>query len=234
MTHKNLLNLMVLFMALAMIGCSGGINKSGQSSSESASTGGMSVEEVAKETIATADKDIPNTVSIVGDIPELLTRREYALGLVNEWMSKNQIAVAKEDHALDKSLAYAAARDKAFDLVIEHYTQLIEENAKQLADNEVPLEVDSRYFTGGTAKIREIGESLVYFSYDIKAVEDRKGYYRVMIEYLDENGNVLSSNDALSASIITEKDGPVCRFDRSATVTDLENCRKLKVTLQLE
>lgn len=233
MKQKNLYKVLILVVTLIMTSCMG--NKTGQSASESASADNMTVDEVVQEAIATADKEIPNTSnSIVGNIPALLIRRETAFAYVNDWMSKNQVAVAKEEDALDKSLAFVAARDEAFEKVMEHYSQSINVEAEKLAGKGIPLELDSRYFTSGTAKIREIGESLVYFSYDLKAVEDRRGYYRVVVQYLDESGNVLSQTEALSANITTTDEGPVCRFDQSATVTDLDAARQLKVTLRTE
>lgn len=219
----------ILIFMLTIIGCSD--NKPEQS----VLTESKSVDEVVQEAIASADKDIPNTTnSIVGDIPAFLIRRETALGFVNEWMEKNQAAVTKDKDALDKSLAFVAARDEAFEKVMKHYTQIINDEAEKLASKDIPLDFDSRYFTSGTAKIREIGESLVYFSYDLKAVEDRKGYYRVVVQYLDESGNVISQTEALSANITTTNEGPVCRFDQSATVTDLDGARRLNVTLRTE
>ena len=147
---------------------------------------------------------------------------------------ENQQAIIRDDDALEKSKGFAADRDSAFLRVETIYSTRIEEAVKQMDDKEIPLELDTRYFTEGTAKVREAGESLVYFSYDLKAVEDRRGYYRVVVQYLDENGNELSSNEAMSANITTKNNVPVCCFDQSASVTDLANARRLRVTLRTE
>lgn len=220
------------FIALLITGCSG--NKSGQSVSKAEPINAKTVDEVVQEAVATADKEIPDALSIAGDIPALLNRRAAALEYLNEWMAKNQKAIIRDDDALEKSKGFAADRDSAFLKVEILYSKRIEEAVKQMGDKEIPLELDSRYFTEGTAKVREAGESLVYFSYDLKAVEDRKGYYRVVVQYLDENGNELSRNEAMSANITTKNGVPVCRFDQSASVADLAQARKLRVTLRTE
>lgn len=220
------------FIALLITGCSG--NKSEQSVSKAEPINAKTVDEVVQDAVATADKDIPNAPSIAGNIPVLLTRRAAALEYLNEWMAKNQQAIIRDEDALEKSKGFANDRDSAFLKVEAIYSKRIEEAVKQMGDKEIPLELDSRYFTQGTAKVREAGESLVYFSYDLKAVEDRRGYYRVVVQYLDENGNELSSNEAMSANITTKNDVPVCCFDQSASVIDLAQARKLRVTLRTE
>lgn len=222
----------VFIFALFTVSCSG--NKSEQSAEQVATTDAKTVDEVVQDAMATADKEVPITPSIAGEIPMLLTRREVALEYINDWMMKNQQAVVRDEDALEKSKGFAADRDEAFKKVEALYSERIEEVVKQMSDKEIPLELDNRYFTEGTAKVREAGESLVYFSYDLKAVEDRKGYYRVVVQYLDESGNVLSQTESLSANITTTDEGPVCRFDQSATVTDLDAARQLKVTLRTE
>lgn len=220
------------FIALLITGCSG--NKSGQSVSKAEPINAKTVDEVVQEAVAAADKEIPDAPSIAGDIPMLLNRRAAALEYLNEWMAKNQKAIIRDEDALEKSKGFAADRDSAFLKVEILYSKRIEEAVKQMGDKEIPLELDSRYFTEGTAKVREAGESLVYFSYDLKAVEDRRGYYRVVVQYLDENGNELSRNEAMSANITTKNGVPVCRFDQSASVDDLAQARKLRVTLRTE
>ena len=220
------------FIALLITGCSG--NKSGQSVSNAEPINAKTVDEVVQEAVAAADKEIPDAPSIAGDIPMLLNRRAAALEYLNEWMAKNQQAIIRDDDALEKSKGFAADRDSAFLKVEILYSKRIEEAVKQMGDKEIPLELDSRYFTEGTAKVREAGESLVYFSYDLKAVEDRRGYYRVVVQYLDENGNELSRNEAMSANIRTKNGVPVCCFDQSASVDDLAQARKLRVTLRTE
>lgn len=220
------------FIALLITGCSG--NKSGQSVSKAEPINAKTVDEVVQEAVAAADKEIPDAPSIAGDIPMLLNRRAAALEYLNEWMAKNQKAIIRDEDALEKSKGFAADRDSAFLKVEILYSKRIEEAVKQMGDKEIPLELDSRYFTEGTAKVREAGESLVYFSYDLKAVEDRRGYYRVVVQYLDENGNELSRNEAMSANITTKNGVPVCRFDQSASVSDLAQARKLRVTLRTE
>ena len=220
------------FIALLITGCSG--NKSGQSVSKAEPINAKTVDEVVQEAVAAADKEIPDAPSIAGDIPMLLNRRAAALEYLNEWMAKNQKAIIRDEDALEKSKGFAADRDSAFLKVEILYSKRIEEAVKQMGDKEIPLELDSRYFTEGTAKVREAGESLVYFSYDLKAVEDRRGYYRVVVQYLDENGNELSRNEAMSANITTKNGVPVCRFDQSASVADLAQARKLRVTLRTE
>ena len=221
-----------LFIALLITGCSG--NKSEQSVSKAEPINAKTVDEVVQDAVDAADKEVSNVPSIVGDIPVLLTRRAAALEYLNEWMAKNQQAIIRDEDALEKSKGFANDRDSAFLKVEAIYSKRIEEAVKQMGDKEIPLELDSRYFTQGTAKVREAGESLVYFSYDLKAVEDRRGYYRVVVQYLDENGNELSSNEAMSANITTKNDVPVCCFDQSASVTDLAQARKLRVTLRTE
>ena len=221
-----------LFIALLITGCSG--NKSEQSVSKAEPINAKTIDEVVQEAVATADKEVSNVPSIVGDIPVLLTRRATALEYLNEWMAKNQQAIIRDDDALEKSKGFATDRDEAFKKVEALYSERINAVVQQMSDKEIPLELDSRYFTEGTAKVREVGESLVYFSYDLKAVEDRRGYYRVVVQYLDENGNELSSNEAMSANITTKNDVPVCCFDQSASVTDLAQARKLRVTLRTE
>ena len=220
------------FIALLITGCSG--NKSGQSVSKAEPINAKTVDEVVQEAVAAADKEIPDAPSIAGDIPMLLNRRAAALEYLNEWMTKNQQAIIRDEDALEKSKGFAADRDSAFLKVEILYSKRIEEAVKQMGDKEIPLELDSRYFTEGTAKVREAGESLVYFSYDLKAVEDRRGYYRVVVQYLDDNGNELSRNEAMSANITTKNGVPVCRFDQSASVADLAQARKLRVTLRTE
>ncbi len=221
-----------LFIALLITGCSG--NKSEQSASQAEPIKVQTIEEVVQDAIATADKEIPDAPSIAGNIPVLLNRRATALEYLNEWMAKNQQAIIRDEDALEKSKGFANDRDSAFLKVETIYSKRIEEAVKQMGDKEIPLELDSRYFTQGTAKVREAGESLVYFSYELTAVEDRRGYYRVVVQYLDENGNELSSNEAMSANITTKNDVPVCCFDQSASVTDLAQARKLRVTLRTE
>ena len=220
------------FIALLITGCSG--NKSEQSVSKAEPINAKTVDEVVQEAVATADKEIPDAPSIAGDIPVLLNRRAAALEYLNNWMMENQQAIIRDDDALEKSKGFAADRDSAFLRVETIYSKRIEEAVKQMDDKEIPLELDNRYFTEGTAKVREAGESLVYFSYDLKAVEDRRGYYRVVVQYLDENGNELSNDEAMSANITTKNDVPVCCFDQSASVTDLAQARKLRVTLRTE
>lgn len=221
-----------LFIALLITGCSG--NKSEQSAEQAKTIDAKTIDEVVQDAVATADKEVPNAPSIAGDIPVLLTRREVALEYLNEWMAKNQQAIIRDDDALEKSKGFANDRDSAFLKVETIYSKRIEEAVKQMGDKEIPLELDSRYFTQGTAKVREAGESLIYFSYDLKAVEDRRGYYRVVVQYLDEKGNELSRNEAMSANITTKNNIPVCCFDQSASVTDLANAHKLRVTLRTE
>ena len=221
-----------LFIALLITGCSG--NKSEQSVSKAEPINAKTVDEVVQDAVATADKEIPDVPSIAGNIPVLLNRRATALEYLNEWMAKNQQAIIRDEDALEKSKGFASDRDSAFLKVEAIYSKRIEEAVKQMADKEIPLELDNRYFTQGTAKVREAGESLVYFSYDLKAVEDCRGYYRVVVQYLDENGKELSSNEAMSANITTKNDVPVCCFDQSASVTDLAQARKLRVTLRTE
>ena len=221
-----------LFIALLITGCSG--NKSEQSVSKAEPINAKTVDEVVQDAVAIADKDIPNAPSIAGNIPVLLTRRAAALEYLNEWMAKNQQAIIRDEDALEKSKGFANDRDSAFLKVEAIYSKRIEEAVKQMGDKEIPLELDSRYFTQGTAKVREAGESLVYFSYDLKAVEDRRGYYRVVVQYLDANGNELSSNEVMSANITTKNGVPVCCFDQSASVTDLAQARRLRVTLRTE
>ena len=220
------------FIALLVAGCSG--NKSEQSVSNAEPINAKTVHEVVQDAVATAEKQIADAPSIAGNIPVLLNRRAAALQYLNEWMANNQQAIIRDDDALEKSKAFAADRDSAFLKVETIYTALIEEAVKQITDSEIPLEVDSRYFTEGTATVREAGESLVYFSYDLKAVEDRRGYYRVVVQYLDENGNELGSEEATSANITTKNGVAVCCFDQSASVTDLVQARKLRVTLHTE
>ena len=220
------------FIALLITGCLG--NKSEQSVSKAEPINAKTVDEVVQEAVTIADKDIPNAPSIAGDIPVLLTRRAAALEYLNEWMAKNQQAIIRDEDALEKSKGFANDRDSAFLKVEAIYSKRIEDAVRQMGDKEIPLELDNRYFTEGTAKVREAGETLVYFSYDLKAVEDRKEYYRVVVQYLDESGNVLSQTEALSANITTTEEGPVCRFDQSASVTDLAQARKLRVTLRTE
>lgn len=221
-----------LFIALLITGCSG--NKSEQSASQAEPIKVQTIEEVVQEAVAIADKEIPNAPSIAGDIPVLLNRRAAALEYLNNWMMENQQAIIRDDDALEKSKGFAADRDSAFLRVETIYSKRIEEAVKQMVDKEIPLELDSRYFIEGTVKVREAGESLVYFSYDLKAVEDRRGYYRVVVQYLDEAGNELGSEEAMSANITTKNDVPVCCFDQSASVTDLANARRLRVTLRTE
>ena len=221
-----------LFIALLITGCSG--NKSEQSAEQAKTIDAKTIDEVVQDAVATADKEVPNAPSIAGGIPVLLTRREVALEYLNEWMAKNQQAIIRDDDALEKSKGFANDRDSAFLKVETIYSKRIEEAVKQMGDKEIPLELDSRYFTQGTAKVREAGESLIYFSYDLKAVEDRRGYYRVVVQYLDEKGNELSRNEAMSANITTKNGIPVCRFDQSASVADLANAHKLRVTLRTE
>lgn len=220
------------FIALLITGCSG--NKSEQSVSKAEPINAKTLDEVVQDAVATADKEIPDASSIAGDIPVLLNRRAAALEYLNNWMMENQQAIIRDEDALEKSKGFAANRDSAFLKVETIYSKRIEEAVKQMADNEIPLELDSRYFTEGSAKVREAGESLIYFSYDLKAVEDRRGYYRVVVQYLDENGNELSSDEAMSANITTKNGVPVCRFDQSASVADLDQARKLRVTLRTE
>ena len=221
-----------LFIALLITGCSG--NKSEQSVSKAEPINAKTVDEVVQDAVATADKDIPDAPSIAGNIPVLLNRRATALEYLNEWMAKNQQAIIRDEDALEKSKGFANDRDSAFLKVEAIYSKRIEEAVKQMGDKEIPLELDSRYLTQGTAKVREAGESLVYLIYDLKDVEDRRGYYRAVVQYLDENGNELSSNEAMSANITTKNDVPVCCFDQSASVTDLAQARKLRVTLRTE
>ena len=221
-----------LFIALLITGCSG--NKSEQSVSKAEPINAKTVEEVVQEAVTIAEKEIPDAPSIAGDIPVLLNRRAAALEYLNEWMAKNQQAIIRDEDALEKSKGFANDRDSAFLKVEAIYSKRIEKAVRQMGDKEIPLELDNRYFTEGTAKVREAGESLVYFSYDLKAVEDRKGYYRVVVQYLDENGNELSNDEAMSANITTKNDVPVCCFDQSASVTDLANARRLRVTLRTE
>ena len=220
------------FIALLITGCLG--NKSEQSVSKAEPINTKTVDEVVQEAVTIADKDIPNAPSIAGDIPVLLTRRAAALEYLNEWMAKNQQAIIRDEDALEKSKGFANDRDSAFLKVEAIYSKRIEEAVRQMGDKEIPLELDNRYFTEGTAKVREAGETLVYFSYDLKAVEDRKGYYRVVVQYLDESGNVISQTEALSANITTTEEGPVCRFDQSASISDLADARRLNVTLRTE
>lgn len=222
----------VFIIALFTVSCSG--NKSEQSAEQAKTTDAKTVDEVVRDAVATADKEVPNAPSIAGDIPVLLNRRAAALEYLNEWMAKNQQAIIRDEDALEKSKGFANDRDSAFLKVETIYSKRIEEAVKQMGDKEIPLELDSRYFTEGTAKVREAGESLIYFSYDLKAVEDRRGYYRVVVQYLDENGNELSRNEAMSANITTKNNIPVCCFDQSASVTDLANAHKLRVTLRTE
>ncbi len=222
----------VFIIALFTVSCSG--NKSEQSAEQAKTTDAKTVDEVVRDAVATADKEVPNAPSIAGDIPVLLTRREVALEYLNDWMMKNQQAIVKDKDALEKSKGFATNRDEAFKKVEALYTEQINAVVQQMGDKEIPLDLDSRYFTEGTAKVREAGESLIYFSYDLKAVEDRRGYYRVVVQYLDENGNELSRNEAMSANITTKNGVPVCRFDQSASVTDLANAHKLRVTLRTE
>ena len=221
-----------LFIALLIIGCSG--NKSEQSVSKAEPINAKTVDEVVQDAVDAADKEVSNVPSIVGDIPVLLTRRATALEYLNEWMAKNQQAIIRDDDALEKSKGFATDRDEAFKKVEALYSERINAVVQQMSDKEIPLELDSRYFTEGTAKVSEAGESLVYFSYDLKAVEDRRGYYRVVVQYLDENGNELSSNEVMSANITTKNGVPVCSFDQSASVTDLAQARRLRVTLRTE
>ena len=221
-----------LFIALLITGCSG--NKSEQSAEQAKTIDAKTIDEVVQDAVATADKEVPNAPSIAGDIPVLLTRREVALEYLNDWMMKNQQAIVKDKDALEKSKGFTANRDEAFKKVEALYTEQINAVVQQMGDKEIPLDLDSRYFTEGTAKVREAGESLIYFSYDLKAVEDRRGYYRVVVQYLDENGNELSRNEAMSANITTKNGVPVCRFDQSASVADLANAHKLRVTLRTE
>ena len=220
------------FIALLITGCSG--NKSEQSVSKAEPINAKTLDEVVQDAVATADKEIPDASSIAGDIPVLLNRRAAALEYLNNWMMENQQAIIRDVDALEKSKGFAANRDSAFLKVEILYSKRIEEAVKQMSDREIPLELDSRYFTEGSAKVREAGESLIYFSYDLKAVEDRRGYYRVVVQYLDENGNELSRNEAMSANITTKNNIPVCCFDQSASVTDLDQARKLRVTLRTE
>lgn len=220
------------FIALLITGCSG--NKSEQSVSKAEPINAKTLDEVVQDAVATADKEIPDASSIAGDIPVLLNRRAAALEYLNNWMMENQQAIIRDEDALEKSKGFAANRDSAFLKVEILYSKRIEEAVKQMSDREIPLELDSRYFTEGSAKVREAGESLIYFSYDLKAVEDRRGYYRVVVQYLDENGNELSRNEAMSANITTKNGVPVCCFDQSASVADLDQARKLRVTLRTE
>ena len=220
------------FIALLITGCSG--NKSEQSVSKAEPINAKTLDEVVQDAVATADKEIPDASSIAGDIPVLLNRRAAALEYLNNWMMENQQAIIHDEDALEKSKGFAANRDSAFLKVEVLYSKRIEEAVKQMSDREIPLELDSRYFTEGSAKVREAGESLIYFSYDLKAVEDRRGYYRVVVQYLDENGNELSRNEAMSANITTKNGVPVCCFDQSASVADLDQARKLRVTLRTE
>lgn len=222
----------VFIIALLTVSCSG--NKSEQSAEQATNADAKTVDEVVQNAVATADKENPIVPSIAGDIPVLLNRRMAALEYVNEWMAENQRALVRDKDALDKSLAYASDRDKAFEKVETLYTEQINAAVKQMGDKEIPLELDDRYFKEGTAKIREAGETLIYFSYDLKAVEDRRGYYRVVVQYLDENGNELSRNEAMSANITTKNDVPICCFDQSASVSDIANARKLRITLRTE
>jgi hypothetical protein len=224
--------LSAFFIALLITGCSG--NKSEQSVSKAEPINAKTVEEVVQEAVATADKEIPNAPSIAGDIPVLLNRRAAALEYLNNWMMENQQAIIRDDDALEKSKGFASDRDSAFLKVEKLYAERINTAVAQMADKEIPLELDNRYFTEGTVKVREAGESLVYFSYDLKAVEDRRGYYRVVVQYFDEAGNELGSEEAMSANITTKNDVPVCCFDQSASVTDLAQARKLRVTLHTE
>lgn len=221
-----------LFIALLIIGCSG--NKSEQSVSKAEPINAKTVDEVVQDAVDAADKEVSNVPSIVGDIPVLLTRRATALEYLNKWMAKNQQAIIRDDDALEKSKGFATDRDEAFKKVEALYSERINAVVQQMSDKEIPLELDSRYFTEGTAKVREAGESLVYFSYDLKAVEDRRGYYRVVVQYLDANGDELSSNEVMSANITIKNGVPVCSFDQSASVTDLAQARRLRVTLRTE
>lgn len=222
----------VFIIALFTVSCSG--NKSEQSAEQAKTIDAKTIDEVVQDAVATADKEVTNAPSIAGDIPVLLTRREVALEYLNDWMMKNQQAIVKDKDALEKSKGFTANRDEAFKKVEALYTEQINAVVQQMGDKEIPLDLDSRYFTEGTAKVREAGESLIYFSYDLKAVEDRRGYYRVVVQYLDENGNELSRNEAMSANITTKNNVPVCCFDQSASVTDLANAHKLRVTLRTE
>ena len=221
-----------LFIALLITGCSG--NKSEQSVSKAEPINAKTLDEVVQDAVATADKEIPDASSIAGDIPVLLNRRAAALEYLNTWMMENQQAIIRDDDALEKSKGFATNRDEAFKKVEALYTEQINAVVQQMGDKEIPLDLDNRYFTEGTAKVREAGESLIYFSYDLKAVEDRCGYYRVVVQYFDENGNELSRNEAMSANITTKNGVPVCRFDQSASVADLAQARKLRVTLRTE
>ena len=140
------------FIALLITGCSG--NKSEQSVSKAEPINAKTVDDVVQEAVATADKEIPVAQSIAGDIPVLLNRRAAALEYLNNWMMENQQAIIRDDDALEKSKGFAADRDSAFLRVETIYLKRIEEAVKQMADKEIPLELDNRYFTEGTAKVR--------------------------------------------------------------------------------
>lgn len=236
------LNLVLIFaLSIFVTACSGNSGSGYGGGSDEAqqmkvSTGaGADVEDLVDDAMDEAEDQVKEQESsIVGKIPTLLKRRAAAIRYVNEWMEKHQLENANDRNALEKNKELVNKNDQAFKLLEEKYQKEIDEEVAKLAGKDIPLELDKRYFTQGSAKVKEAGEALIYFSYDLKATEIRKGYYRVVIEYLDEAGGVIEKEESLSANIRPSDAGPVCKFDQSGDVDDLEMAKTIRITLRTE
>ena len=236
------LNVAILFvLSIFVMACSGNSGTGSTCSSDEAqqmkvaTSAGADVEDLVEDAMDEADDLVKEQESsIVGKIPTLLKRRLAAIRYVNEWMEKHQLENANDKDALEKNKDLLSKNDQAFKLLEEKYKKEIDEEVAKLAGKDIPLELDKRYFISGSAKVKEAGETLIYFSYDLKASELRKGYYRVVIEYLDEAGSVIEKTESLSANIRPSDAGPVCKFDQSGDVDDLELAKNIRITLRLE
>ena len=236
------LNLAILFvLSFFVMACSGNSGTGSTCSSDEdqqmkvATSAGADVEDLVEDAMDEADDLVKEQESsIVGKIPTLLKRRLAAIRYVNEWMEKHQLENANDKDALEKNKDLLSKNDQAFKLLEEKYKKEIDEEVAKLAGKDIPLELDKRYFISGSAKVKEAGETLIYISYDLKATELRKGYYRVVVEYLDETGSIIKKDEVLSANIRPSDAGPVCKFDHSGDVDKLELAKNIRITLRLE
>ncbi len=213
-------------LGISLAGCSG--NGSGQSVHNVAM---HSPADAVHDAVARADVDVARIPSVAGEVPTLLARREAALGFVNECLESAQTANAGHPGALEQNTALLNLHQRAFDEVDSIFTARIKAATAQLSGRQIPLTPDSAYFSYGKASIEEATEVAAQIDFELKSASVVKGYYRVVVEWLNSSGGVVRKKEAMSARIMPAGSGAVCRFTLGADITDLANVVRARVTV---
>lgn len=151
---------------------------------------------VTAEAIAMVERAIPLEESqMLGRLPSLYMQSKAAVDSVNRVTNTDKY---DSDSESDRSMreAIATAWFEGRDIVKVHYDSLLNDEVQKLAGTQIPMNFDNGDFVGGTATITNDYSDCIYVDFALEigrglSIWDDKG---IEIQYLDENGGVISSS----------------------------------------